>query len=132
MNMFHYSIVRARMKRAGRNAPENKSGQRRKCSRMASLNSKLEHLILYPKGGLCNRMRAIASARRLCSRAGARCTIAWDWGDYRAVFEDDTEWVPYDPLRDTIPNGFHHIRNLLWGEGGTTKNRRIPVTVFSH
>jgi hypothetical protein len=46
----------------------------------------LRHLILMPTGGLCNRLRAIASARRLCAMSGARCTLLWDWGDFGRFF----------------------------------------------
>jgi hypothetical protein len=92
----------------------------------------LEHLIVYPRRGLCNRMRAIASAKRLCSKAGARCTIVWDWGDYRALFDDDTEWMPYsasmDWTRNLIVPGYHHIRHFPPQEGGSRRNWRVPVT----
>jgi hypothetical protein len=92
----------------------------------------LEHLIVYPRSGLCNRMRAIASAKRLCSKAGARCTIVWDWGDYRALFDDDTDWMPYkEPMdwrRDHIIPGYHHIRHLPMREGGSRRRWRVPVT----
>lgn len=46
----------------------------------------LEHLILRAQGGLCNRLRAIASARRLCQRIGAKCSLVWDWGDFWHFF----------------------------------------------
>jgi hypothetical protein len=46
----------------------------------------LEHLILVPEAGLCNRLRAIASARRLCQRVGAKCSLVWDWGDFEHFF----------------------------------------------
>jgi hypothetical protein len=46
----------------------------------------LEHLILAPQNGLCNRLRAIASARRICQRFGARCSVVWDWGDFWHFF----------------------------------------------
>jgi hypothetical protein len=88
----------------------------------------LEHLILYTRRGLCNRMRAIASAKRISSRAGARCTIAWDWGDYRSVFEDDTEWLACDPCFHAVPAGYAYFRHLLRREGGNDGNRRVPVT----
>src|SRR5262245_51584732 len=92
----------------------------------------LEHLIVYPRHGLCNRLRAIASAKRLCSKVGARCTIVWDWGDYRALFDDETEWMPYtasmDWRRNLIVPGFHHIRHLPPQEGGSRRNWRVPVT----
>ena len=92
----------------------------------------LKHLVVYPRSGLCNRMRAIASAKRLCSRTGARCTIVWDWGDYHAFFDDDTEWVPNSALSDLardlhIP-GYHHIRHLAPHAGGSRRSWRVPVT----
>ncbi|HEY7322518.1 MAG TPA: hypothetical protein VIE89_33555 [Candidatus Binatia bacterium] len=77
-------------------------------------------------------MRAIASAKRLCSIVGARCTIVWDWGDYRTLFDDDTEWMPYqEPMdwrRDQIVPGYHHIRHLPMREGGSRRSWRVPVT----
>jgi hypothetical protein len=95
----------------------------------------LEHLVVYPISGLCNRMRAIASAKRLCARAGARCTILWDWGDYRALFDDDTEWIPHtaemDWRRDRLVPGYHHIRHLAPAEGGSRRTWRVPVTTYS-
>src|SRR5262245_209201 len=94
----------------------------------------LEHLVVVPRSGLCNRLRAIASAERIASRSGARCTIVWDWGEYDALFDDDTEWVPYAPPMDwerqQIVPGYHHIRHLHPGEGGTYWNRRVPVTTY--
>ena len=92
----------------------------------------LEHLVVYPRAGLCNRMRAIASAKRLCSKAGARCSIVWDWGDYRAFLDDETEWMRYtesmDWRRNLIVPGYHHIRHLSLREGGSRRNWRVPVT----
>jgi hypothetical protein len=92
----------------------------------------LEHLVIYPRQGLCNRLRAIASAKRLCSKAKARCTIVWDWGDYRGFFDDDTDWIPYqapmDWRRDHIVPGYHHIRHLPMREGGSRRTWRVPVT----
>ncbi len=94
----------------------------------------LEHLVIYPRAGLCNRMRAIASAKRLCSRSGARCTIVWDWGDYHALFDDDTEWIPYSPPMNWTKNflipGYHHIRHLALREGGSRRSWRVPVTTY--
>jgi hypothetical protein len=46
----------------------------------------LRHLILIPTGGLCNRMRAIASAARLCRVVDSRCSVLWDWGDFWRFF----------------------------------------------
>jgi hypothetical protein len=88
----------------------------------------LEHLILYTRRGLCNRMRAIASAKRIASWTGARCMIAWDWGDYRSVFDDDTEWMPCDSFFRANPPGYAYFRHLMKREGGNDGNRRVPVT----
>jgi hypothetical protein len=94
----------------------------------------LRHLVIHPRGGLCNRLRAIASAKRLCSKTGARCTVVWDWGDYGALFDDGTEWLPYTDQMDWKQNlilpGYHHIRHLHPQEGGTLENRRVPVTTY--
>jgi hypothetical protein len=48
--------------------------------------SSLESLLLVPTGGLCNRLRAIASARRLSARFNFKLTIVWDWGDFGDYF----------------------------------------------
>lgn len=94
----------------------------------------LEHLVIHPRGGLCNRLRAIASAKRLCAKTGARGTIVWDWGDYRALFDDDTEWIPYTEQmnwqQNVIIPGYHHIRHLHPQDGGTGDNRRVPITTY--
>jgi hypothetical protein len=60
----------------------------------------LEHLILSPLGGLCNRLRAIASARRLCRRTGAKCSVIWNWGDFGRFFVPlaDADVVRFPPL----------------------------------
>jgi hypothetical protein len=35
---------------------------------------------------MCNRLRAIASARRLCTLLGAKCTVVWEWGNFWHFF----------------------------------------------
>jgi hypothetical protein len=52
---------------------------------MAS-NSVLKRLTLVPKSGLCNRLQAIASARRLCQQLGAKCIVVWNWGTFDSLF----------------------------------------------
>jgi len=47
----------------------------------------LKHLVLVPINGMCNRMRAIASACRLCRLVGAQCTVEWKWGDIESFFQ---------------------------------------------
>lgn len=46
----------------------------------------LNHLILVTHSGMGNRLRAIASARRLCQQINARCSIVWEWGDFWSFF----------------------------------------------
>jgi hypothetical protein len=49
----------------------------------------LKHLIIKPRAGLANRLRTIASARRICARTGARCSLLWSWGDPRLLLAMD-------------------------------------------
>lgn len=86
----------------------------------------LRHLILIPQNGLANRMRAVASAIRLCERRGARCTIVWD--GYRDLFmpHPGVEYVSHlsdtsDRDRSTI------IRHKKKRDGGTWRGRMIPA-----
>jgi hypothetical protein len=98
----------------------------------------LEHLVIVPEGGLCNRLRAIASAKRIAHACGARCTVVWRWGDPRALFADDgkTEWL-VDWRPEDFPD-YRIIRHSTHRQGGSNWTRRIPVTterrivVFSH
>jgi hypothetical protein len=56
----------------------------------------LKQLTLIPEGGMCNRLRAVGAARRLCARSGARCSIVWNWGEFSDFFAaaPDVEIVP--------------------------------------
>jgi hypothetical protein len=90
----------------------------------------LEHLILVPRGGLGNQLRAIASARRLCEAAGARCTVVWPLGSPAALFDEvaDVEWTASVPRE---ANGYPTITHLLQRAGGTPENRRVPTTAYT-
>jgi len=88
---------------------------------------RLKDLFVIPMAGLANKMLAIASAKRLCSMADARCTVAWDWGDYTAIFDDPgVRWVPHEQL--AVPDDSHFVRHLLLREGGNCTNRRVPLS----
>jgi hypothetical protein len=87
----------------------------------------LEHLVLRPRAGIGNRMRAIASAKRLCARVGARFTLLWDWGDYRRLFDDEVEWLSSTEEIEWQAEGYRGIRHLRRREGGRPTNRRVPV-----
>ncbi len=92
----------------------------------------LQHLIIEPCGGLCNRLRAIAAARRVCQRANARCTVLWDWGDYHRLIEaqPDVQWTAEAP--ELTAGQYIKLRHLRAGEGGNGTNRRVWITRESH
>lgn len=96
----------------------------------------LEHLIVVPRGGLANRMRAIASGRRLCATHNARLTTWWEWGDPLQLFAagQGLEWAKGEP---GAAGGYVVIKHRLWAEGGDRSNRKVPtwtprVLVRSH
>ena len=75
----------------------------------------MEQLILKPVCGMCNRLRAIASGRRLCSRSGAKCSVIWDWADFKQFFVlspdieimDATAFIRNDSVKILQYNGNH-------------------------
>ena len=87
----------------------------------------LKHLILLPQGGLANRMRAIASAKRLCRMSGARCSILWDWQDYEALFEPDPAIETIAELPAALARDYSAMRTRLDFEGGSPETWRIPL-----
>lgn len=88
----------------------------------------LEHLILCPRAGLCNRVRTISSAKRLASRYGFKLTLFWTWGDYYALFQPDAsmDWISEIPQE--LESTYLEIRH--WDrEKHTVRGwRRLPVT----
>ncbi|MCI0360699.1 MAG: hypothetical protein L0211_19655 [Planctomycetaceae bacterium] len=92
----------------------------------------LEHLIVAPVEGLCNRMRVIASARRLCRRCGARLSIIWDWGEFTRFFAPlpDADVVRLGSLcqgrRDHFKNG-EGIERRVDVRQNTVKTRTCHV-----
>jgi hypothetical protein len=87
---------------------------------------KLKHLFVVPSGGLCNRLHPIASARRLCSITGAKCTVIWDWGDFADFFQDiGVEIQPSLPAEATA---YPKITHRLFAKGGDIHNRVVPIT----
>jgi hypothetical protein len=61
----------------------------------------LKKLVLVPNSGLCNRLRAIASARRLCRQFQAHCIIVWKGGNFYNFFSPapDFEIVRVRPFK---------------------------------
>ena len=90
---------------------------------------KLSHLVLVPKGGLGNRLRAIAAGRRLCAQIGARLTIYWDWGFCHDFFTDDdmTHFVTSVPAEMFYA---WKMKTKMMAEGGNATNRRVPTEEF--
>ena len=88
----------------------------------------LEHLIVVPRGGLCNRIRAIASGRRICAATLARLTVVWEWGDPLELFApgQGIEWVPELGQAGT-GGGYVEIHHRLFRDGGNEGNRRITT-----
>ncbi len=63
---------------------------------------------------------------------GARCTIVWDWGDYRELFDDDTEWISPSVLAEWERTNrlvdYHRIEHIGADDGGSSQNRRLPTS----
>ena len=87
----------------------------------------LEHLILWPTGGWGNRIRAMASARRVCALAGARCTVWWTWADYDRFWRPDelADWTP-SPSAE-VQAEYFRVKHLTMALGGSNRNRRVPT-----
>jgi hypothetical protein len=90
----------------------------------------LRHLVVVPQFGLGNRLRAIASAKRLAQMAGARCSVYWDWPDYEVLFEKD----PEIEILSELPSDLRKTHALMWTkttkQKGTPENRRVPLDRF--
>lgn len=87
----------------------------------------LDHLLIVPHGGLCNRIGVIASARRLCEINRIRCTVLWDWGDYHSLFARDTG-VDSASTCAVDTSSLHMIKHLRPAEGGNPSNWRVPIS----
>ncbi|MFF5211182.1 glycosyltransferase [Streptosporangium sp. NPDC000396] len=86
----------------------------------------LEHLIVVPRGGLGNALRAVAAARRLCSLTGAKLTVVWEFGNYEALIAPDPGTEVFDRLPSHVAS-LRHIRLRRMSEGGNNGNRRVPI-----
>lgn len=83
----------------------------------------LEHLLVEPINGLCNRIRVLASAKRFSQQTGVPCTILWDWPDYAAMFEPD-------PALEIVPHAAvpQHYRHMMAPAGhGPGRHLGIPL-----
>jgi len=93
-------------------------------------NATLKHLAIVSKSGLCNRLRAIASAKRVCNMCGAQCTAIWDWGNYKDVFATESNFASRTALTTEMRCAWHKIYHLQSYKGGNADNRRLHVYAF--
>jgi hypothetical protein len=89
------------------------------------LRPQLQNLTLIPHSGLCNRLRAIASARRLCADVAAQCCVVWDWGEYASFFEPSPDISVVPSVCDTPDIVIRHQPTRI------NSNRTVDVTVQS-
>jgi hypothetical protein len=92
----------------------------------------LKHLVLQPRAGLCNRLRAIASAKRLGALFGITCTICWDWGDFYEFFVPDPlmDWIP--ALTPEMKASWPRVSHRHSCQGGEPANQRIDLERHTH
>jgi len=84
---------------------------------------RLEHLVLVPLGGLCTRLCAIASARRLCQRLKARLSVAWEWGDFREFF------APLSDVEIVAPGSAARETQIRRNSGPAAPTRVVDIRV---
>lgn len=86
-------------------------------------------IYLRPLNGLCNRLRALASARALAAAAGARLVVFWDVnGDVGARYDDlfkpaEDGFVLINVNREASPRQVANV--VLFGE--TARLKGIPL-----
>ena len=89
----------------------------------------LKHLVISPRSGLGNRLRAIASARRLCDLCGARCTVHWTWGNFEDFFSMDGS-LDWTPVISAYKKNYRFFKLLITNRGGTPENRRVWISKY--
>ena len=84
----------------------------------------MKHLYLIPHGGLCNRLRAIASARRVASLLNCKLSVIWAWGRWSDLFESCPD-IEIFTNRESVPGGIPVHRTLLHKHGGDVLNQKL-------
>jgi hypothetical protein len=84
---------------------------------------KLNCLTIRPGGGLCNRLQAIASARRIHALCGCKCVVVWDWGNYWTLFEKASDYSYSSAVEES---DYVSLRHRHSSEGGNMSNRIVP------
>lgn len=87
----------------------------------------LEHLVVMPTAGLANRIRAIASAKRLSVMYGLRCTIVWDRQGYGALFESDPAIEVVSEILPDLPADRLVMDTEVIDAAGPFDNRCVPL-----
>lgn len=88
---------------------------------------KLENILLIPNGGICNRLRAIASSRRITDKYGINTQCYWDWGDHEQIFAKDELTNFVSEIPKWKPSEFLSIIHKK--TGGYWEDRLIPVNL---
>lgn len=86
-----------------------------------------KELVIVPIGGLCNRIRAIASAKRISKLIGFKCVVVWAWGNYFDLFESDD----FINVTNDLPHNlkeYKTFKTLLFEAGGETLNQKLPLS----
>lgn len=86
----------------------------------------LNHLYLQPMDGVCNRLRAIACARRIIENLKwAKLDVLWEWGNPYDFFRSETDFMWRTSFNDIPPHVTY--QTLGASEGGNVHNRTLPV-----
>jgi hypothetical protein len=72
---------------------------------------------------MCNRLRAVASARRLCQQFRAELRLVWDWGDFWHFFE------PFPDVELSAAASGSYDRRLRHQAWEVDPDRTVDVTV---
>lgn len=92
----------------------------------------LRNFVLVPRAGLGNRLRAIASARRLCARCGIKCVVVWNWGDFHQLFISDPAIECIPQLSRKMKQDWVQITHRHSSKGGCPNNWRVPLTLATN
>jgi hypothetical protein len=84
----------------------------------------IKTFFLLPHDGLCNRLRAIASARRICQACSIQLKIFWEWGQFERLFDTalDFDIISDSSLLPANARIVHHPRAIA---GGTYQSRLV-------
>ncbi len=85
-----------------------------------------QELILIPTDGLCNRLRAIAAAKRLGVELGMKISVVWQWGNWGDLFALDDSLTVLSGLSEDEQE-LPKISTLLAKDGGGRSNQQLDL-----